>query len=328
MSQATKKRPNGKSPAKAPTKASAKTPAAGAEPGPPYYVTKEEELELRIKASRGVVMNGVPTSLVIGQPTSFDDYVRQLMIPTRVLELSRKASAIRFSAWEAEAIRASIAPGDGLLRRILELKAGADKTHPPYIRVACTGVGDYDHLAREYGYEVGEEPEHTGDFGSPVVLELWPAQHYSPMHSHGQTTGIIYSLVGQIDVMAYGSLEWEAEKVGLLTLTPGQCAWLDGDRFAVHKVYCPMEGGAKPVGPGNLLNDSSNYAATFHVYLNRDELPLVGAAAMPEPKPDTRDTFYYINEEKHDEGKFETYSDISWRVLRKVLADYAAKIGM
>jgi len=275
-------------------------------------------------------MNGTPTSLVIGQPTSFDDYVRQLMIPTRVLELARKASSIRFSAWEAEAIRASIAPGDGLLRRILELKARADDSHPPYIRVACTGNGDYDRLAAEYGYKVEPEPEpkHEGDFGSPVVLELWPAQHYSPMHSHGDTTGIIYSLFGQIDVMAYGMpLAWEAEKVALVTMTPGQCAWLDGERFAVHKVFCPMDGGPKPVGPGNLLNDSSNYAATFHVYLNPDELPLVRAAQ--EPKPDTRDIFEYIDEKPpHELKKFDTYSDVSWRVLRRVMADYAAKIGM
>src|ERR1043165_3913571 len=122
--------------------------ATGAKPGPPFFVTKAQDLELRIKASQGVVMNNVPTSLVIGQPTSFDDYVRQLMIPTRVLELARKASAIRFSAWEAEAIRASIAPGEGeekgLLRRILEEKARKDDSHPPYIRVACTGRGDYD----------------------------------------------------------------------------------------------------------------------------------------------------------------------------------------
>lgn len=303
---------------------------AGAEPGPPYYVTRQEELELRIKASQGIVMNKVPTSLVIGQPTSFDDYVRQLMIPTRVLELARKASSIRFSAWEAEAIRASIAPGDGLLREILKRKAAQDDSHPPYIRVACTGKGDYDDMAAErYGYEVSKEEEdiHKGEFGSPVVLEIWPAQHYSPMHSHGETTGIIYSLTGQIDVMAYAGLSWDAERAGLLTLTPGQCAWLDGERFAVHKVYCPMEGGAKPVGPDNLLNDSSNYAATFHVYLNQSELPLVGAA--PEPESDTRDEFTFVDEKPpHELKPFPTYSDLSWRILRRVMADYAAKIGM
>jgi hypothetical protein len=304
---------------------------AAAKTGPPFFITKKEELELRIRASQGVVMNKVPTSLVIGQPTSFDDYVRQLMIPTRVLELARKASAIRFSAWEAEAIRASIAPGrgkeKGLLRKILELKAKKDDSHPPYIRVACTGRGDYDELAaREYGYEVEGDGEdvHKGEFGSPVVLELWPAQHYSPMHSHGMTTGIIYCLAGQIDVMAYGKLKWGAKKVGLLTITPGQCAWLDGERFAVHKVFCPMDGGDEPVGPDNLLNDSGNYAATFHVYLNRDELPLVAAA----PRPDTRDQFTFVNEKTRKIEEFPTYSDISWSILRRVMADYAAKIGM
>lgn len=320
MSKASVKRRSGKT-------------AAGTKSGPPFFITRKQELELRIRASQGVEMNKVPTSLVIGQPTSFDDYVRQLMIPTRVLELARKASAIRFSAWEAEAIRASLAPGrgkeKGLLRKILELKARKDDSHPPYIRVACTGRGDYDDMAAaEYGYEISAEEEdiHKGEFGSPVVLEIWPAQHYSPMHSHGMTTGIIYCLSGQIDVMAYGSLDWEAEKVGLLTITPGQCAWLDGERFAVHKVYCPMDGGDEPVGPDNLLNDSSNYAATFHVYLNQSELPLVMATA--EPEPDTREEFTFVDEKTHKIVPFPTYSDISWRILRRVMADYAAKIGM
>ena len=311
--------------------------AAGVKPGPPFFINRKQELELRIKASQGVVMNKVPTSLVIGQPTSFDDYVRQLMIPTRVLELARKASAIRFSAWEAEAIRASIAPAEGeekgLLRRILEEKARKDDSHPPYIRVACTGRGDYDKMAAvRYGYKLddGGEDIHEGEFGSPVVLELWPAQHYSPMHSHGMTTGIIYCLSGQIDVMAYSNpLKWDAEKVGLLTLTPGQCAWLDGERFAVHKVFCPMDGGDTPVGPDKLLNESSNYAATFHVYLNQSELPLVTAPAPElEPEPDTRDEFTFVDEKTHEIVPFPTYSDLSWRILRKVMADYAGKIGM
>jgi len=90
-----------------------------------------------------------------------------------------------------------------------------------------------------------------------------------------------------------------------------------------------MDGGPRPVGPDNLLNDSSNYAATFHVYLNQDELPLVRAARRPQPKPDTRDIFEFIDEKPpHELKKFDTYSDISWRVLRRVMADYAAKIGM
>jgi hypothetical protein len=282
------------------------------DPRPPFFVTKEEERALRINAEY------LSPSLVIAQPTSFDEYTRQLMVPPTVMDLARKASDIRLSAWEVEGIRAQLDPEGGLLRRILTEKIEADNTHPPYIRVACTGKGDYDDLAGEYGYHA---TQHPGDAGSPVVLEIWPAQHYSPMHSHGGTTGIIYCLAGQIDVMVYGGLSWDADKLGLLTLTPGQCAWLAGDQFSVHKVYCPMDGGSKAVGPDNLLNETTDYAATFHVYLNEDEA--IPDTYMPA-KPGSREIFSFVNEKTHEVKDFTTYSDLSWHVLRKVLADYAA----
>lgn len=285
---------------------------------PPFFVSKEEERALRINAEY------LSPSLVVTQPTSFDEYTRQLMVPPTVMDLARKASDIRLSAWEVEGIRAQLDPEGGLLRRILTEKIKldnthkGDNTHPPYIRVACTGKGDYDDLAGEYGYQA---TQHPGDAGSPVVLEIWPAQHYSPMHSHGGTTGIIYCLAGQIDVMVYGGLSWDADKLGLLTLTPGQCAWLAGDQFSVHKVYCPMDGGSKAVGPDNLLNETGDFAATFHVYLNEDE-------AIPDTyvpaKLGSRETFSFVNEKTHKVEDFTTYSDLSWHVLRKVLADYAA----
>ncbi|HYY58050.1 MAG TPA: hypothetical protein VE842_12015 [Pyrinomonadaceae bacterium] len=277
---------------------------------PPFYVTREEELALRIAADR------IDPALVITRATSFDEYVRQLMIPTTVMEMSRKADDLRFASWEVESIRASLA--DGILKKILREKKKLDNSHPPYIRVACTGKGDYDDLAQEhlsarYGlFMTAEEQEHEGDYGSPVILEIWPAKHYSPIHSHGDTTGIIYCLTGQIDVMVYEKLAWDSKQAGLLTLTPGQCAWLTKDRFAVHKVYCPMAEG--------------NFAATFHVYLNEDELPLV---RMTAPKPHTRDIFMYIDEKPpHKKKKFTTYSDLSWRILRKEMAQYAAQNGM
>jgi hypothetical protein len=290
---------------------------------PPFYITADEEQQLRMAAAR------LSPSLVIQTATSFDDYVRQLMIPTSVMELARKAAQIRLSTWEAEGIRAFLAPNGGkILRYILEEKAKKDPSHPPYIRVACTGKGDYDDDASKFGYRGPAVDEHKGDFGSPVVLEIWPAQHYSTMHSHGETTGIIYCLYGQLDVMAYATLDWSAEKVGLLTLTAGQCAWLAGERFAVHKVSCPSDGGAKPVGPGNLLNDSSNFGASFHVYLNQSELPLVRMAAR-KPQPQTRDIFNYVDEEPpHEVKDFKTYSDLSWSVLRWLLAEHASKAGL
>ncbi len=270
---------------------------------PPFYVTPEEELKLRIQANRLV------PSPAIAPATSFDDFARQLMIPATVMELARKASSIHFSAWETEAIRASL--NGGILKDILIDKYKEDNSHPAYIRVACTGKGHYDHLAVKYDAALATAGEgaHTGDFGSPVVLEIWPGQHYSPIHSHGKTTGIIYCLTGQIDVMLYKDLRWGTKKLALLTLTPGQCAWLSERQFPVHRVFCPMTEG--------------NFAATFHVYLNRDELPLLRAS----PEADTRDEFEFVEEGgSHKKKVFATYSDLSWSILRQEMSKYAAKM--
>ena len=269
---------------------------------PPFYVTPEEELQLRIRASQ------VSPSPVIAPATTFDDFTRQLMIPSTAMELARKASNIHFSAWETEAIRASLT--NGILKFITDEKYRRDNSHPAYIRVACTGKGDFDDLIVKRNPELsGAEEEHAGDFGSPVVLEIWPGQHFSPIHTHGKTTGIIYCLTGQIDVMLYESLDWDANKLALLTLTPGQCAWLSETHFPVHKVYCPMPEG--------------NFAATFHVYLNRDEIPLLKRA----PRPGTRDEFEFVDEKPpHELSVFATYSDLSWKILRRDMARYAAEM--
>ncbi len=270
---------------------------------PPFYVTPAEELDLRIRA------NQLVPAPVVSSATSFDDFVRQLMIPASVMELARKASNIRFAGWETEAIGHSIK--SGILGHILKEKAKEDTSHPPYIRVACTGKGDYDDVVSTIHPELSvSSHEHHGDFGSPTVLEIWPAGHYSPIHSHGTTTGIIHCLTGQIDVMAYETLDWNAKKLGLLTLTAGQCAWLTDKQFAVHKVYCPMSKGT--------------FAATFHVYLNKEELPLLKTDMQSE----NRDAFDFIDETTHEHGMFKTYSDLSWKVLRSEMAWYAAKTSL
>ncbi len=281
----------------------------------PFHITREEERRLRLQGAKAA------PSLVIGQASSFDEYARQLMIPPAVMDLARKAENLRLSAWEVEAMRKHLAPatapGDkvGLLREILVEKYKHDQTHPPYIRVACTGRGDFDYLATQSGHLDPDEHHPKGDIGSPVVLEIWPAQHYSPIHSHGQTTGIVFCLAGQLDVMVYEHLDWNATKQGLLTLTPGQCAWLSKDNYAVHRVYCPMDGGGGTTGPG-YMNASSDFGASFHVYLNPGET----AVESSDSASHSRDAFNYIGEDDKRQHSFATESDLSWSVLRRVLA--------
>ena len=281
--------------------------------GYPFHVTKEEERRLRLQGARAI------PSPVIGQATSFDEYARQLMIPPAVMDLARKAADLRLSAWEVEAMRKQLAPAEtdgsmGLLRRILLKKNEKDRSHPPYIRVACTGRGDFDNLATEHGYlDHLEDPE--GDIGSPVVLEIWPAQHYSPIHSHGHTSGIVFCLAGQLDVMVYDRLDWNATKLGMLTLTPGQCAWLTKETYAVHRVFCPMNGGDGTPGPG-FMNSTDEFGASFHVYLNPDET----SVQFDDGDSHNRNVFDYIREDDHVRDKFKTHSDLSWSVLRRVLA--------
>ena len=282
----------------------------------PFHITRDEERRLRMRGATAV------PSPVIGQASSFDEYARQLMIPPAVMDLVRKAENLRLSPWETEAMRKQLAPATtggraGLLRTILNRKAADDDSHPPYIRVACTGRGDYDHLAVEGGH-LGHLPEH-GDIGSPVVLEIWPAQHYSPIHSHGHTTGIVFCLAGQLDVMLYKSLDWNAEKTGMVTLTPGQCAWLTKDDYAVHRVFCPLDGGEGTTGPG-FINSTDEFGASFHVYLNEDET----AAQLDDGESHNRNAFDYIDEISKKHKKFETHSDLSWSVLRRVLAETPA----
>ena len=295
------------------------TPSDGQEYGKaryPFHITKEEERQLRLAGAKAV------PSLVIGQATSFDEYARQLMIPPAVMDLARKAEDLRLSAWEVEAMRTHLAPATepgakvGLLRQILVEKYKHDQTHPPYIRVACSGRGDYDHLATEHGH-LHPDDHPKGDIGSPVVLEIWPAQHYSPIHSHGHTTGIVFCLAGQLDVMVYEHLDWDARKLGLLTLTPGQCAWLSKDNYAVHRVFCPMDGGDGATGPG-YMNSTADFGASFHVYLNPEQTAVQDDG---DGASHNRDSFDYIDEESKKQRAFATESDLSWTVLRRVLAN-------
>ncbi len=254
-------------------------------------------------------------------PTTFEEFVKDLpeaknyplraardhadKIPAIVASLAQRAARLELSEARIRAIGKSMFEEGGLLHWIIAKKNCLDRSHPAYVRVACTGRGDYDDEAIKRLGLTEDEPVHKGDYGSPVVLELWPAGHYSTIHDHGTTTGILVGLAGEVTVVCCDKLVWEPPYTGLITLRPGQVCWLDVDHYPFHKV-------AAVLPPGT-------FGASFHVYLNRDELP-IGAG-----KDETREVFRYVKEDEdkathtHPICKFDTYSDLSWSILKKVI---------
>lgn len=48
--------------------------------------------------------------------------------------------------------------------------------------------------------------------GIPYVLEIWPKEHFSPIHSHGDAVAIIKVLHGSLAVHLYNPLPEENEE--------------------------------------------------------------------------------------------------------------------
>ena len=71
---------------------------------------------------------------------------------------------------------------------MLEMKCarqGAKDLRTTYIRVDCFGK----------------------NVQSPCLLEIWPGGHYSPVHEHAGSIGIVKGIFGRVEVMLYDRLE-------------------------------------------------------------------------------------------------------------------------
>jgi hypothetical protein len=77
-----------------------------------------------------------------------------------------------------------------------------------------------------------------------------------------------------------------------------------------------MDGGDGTTGPG-YMNSTAEFGASFHVYLNPEQ------TAVHDHDGDSysRDTFNYIDEKSKQQQPFATESDLSWHILRRVLAN-------
>jgi len=88
------------------------------------------------------------------------------------------------------------------------------------------------YLRITIGENLGNSP------GAPYVLEIWPGQHFSPVHRHANCHAIIKVLHGSLSCRWFRSLQIEESKpFQQAVLCAGQVTWLDPGQFQTHQLY-------------------------------------------------------------------------------------------
>ncbi|KAK2064963.1 hypothetical protein LY76DRAFT_532079 [Colletotrichum caudatum] len=86
------------------------------------------------------------------------------------------------------------------------------------------------YLRITLGYNLGDSP------GVPYVLEIWPSQHYSPIHDHGNACAVIKVLHGEITCTWYDTLDSPRAQVGSGKLHKGAITWIGDENYQIHKL--------------------------------------------------------------------------------------------
>ncbi len=96
---------------------------------------------------------------------------------------------------------------------------------------------DEDHKKQTYlritvGENLGDSP------GAPYVLEIWPGQHFSPIHRHAECNAVIKVLHGSLSCRWFSSLHAdETTAFQQAVLSASQVTWLDPGQFQTHQLY-------------------------------------------------------------------------------------------
>ena len=85
------------------------------------------------------------------------------------------------------------------------------------------------YLRITLGRNNGESP------GIPYVMEIWPVDHYSPIHSHGNCDAIIHVLRGKINVGLYASLE-STTPFASTEFKKGEITWISDSLNQTHRL--------------------------------------------------------------------------------------------
>ena len=134
----------------------------------------------------------------------------------------------------SDAIRHSIESEGGILRKKLEEKAGKfGAKNKAYLRVTL-------------GVSRGNSP------GIPYVLEIWPKNHGSPIHSHGNSYAVIKVIHGGLTISIYNKHVKSENDKSLLDydVKQGDVTWISPNWYQTHKLW----------------NNTSDYCITIQCY--------------------------------------------------------------
>jgi hypothetical protein len=89
------------------------------------------------------------------------------------------------------------------------------------------------YLRITLGENNGESP------GIPYVIEIWPPQHYSPVHNHGGANAIIRVLEGSINVSLFAYLCTDSQNIdpfSKVDFTKDDITWISSTLNQVHQL--------------------------------------------------------------------------------------------
>jgi mannose-6-phosphate isomerase-like protein (cupin superfamily) len=143
------------------------------------------------------------------------------------------------------------------------------------------------YLRITLGENNGESP------GVPYVMEIWPSQHYSPIHSHASASAVIRVLYGTIHVRLYPFLCAEKEGVdpfGTVDFKEGDITWISPTLNQTHQ----------------LINNGNKTCVTIQCYMYESD------------NNRHYDYFDYLDEDG-DKKKYEPDSDMDYIAFRELM---------
>ena len=182
----------------------------------------------------------------------------------------------------SDAIRYSIESNKGILHQKLKEKmeqnGGRASLNEAYLRVTL-------------GNAHGNSP------GIPYVLEIWPKNHGSPIHNHGNSYAVINVLHGGLTISIYNKDVVSCEEPALMKLDvkEGDVTWITPNWYQTHKLW----------------NHTNDYCATIQCYNYGEE----DSTRCPH--------FHYISD-SGSTGNFLPNSDFTFKEMRdKVMKEYS-----